>query len=42
MPYLIGIDWDKMVEDVVPFLISLEDADKIRLFPKFVKQKLFE
>ncbi|MBD3329511.1 nucleotidyl transferase AbiEii/AbiGii toxin family protein [Candidatus Dojkabacteria bacterium] len=36
-----GFNWDYLVNDVSPFLQTNEDAEKIRLFPKFLEQITF-
>jgi len=35
------IDWNQLVKDVKPFLFNSKDAEKIRLFPDFLRQIKF-
>ncbi|MBM3294063.1 MAG: nucleotidyl transferase AbiEii/AbiGii toxin family protein [Candidatus Aminicenantes bacterium] len=36
------LDFDRLSEDVAPFLYRPEDAKKIRMFPEFVESRTFE
>lgn len=38
--YLKDTNWNQVVKDVKPFLLKQEDAEKIQLFPQYLKQKL--
>jgi predicted nucleotidyltransferase component of viral defense system len=36
-----SIDWDRIIRDLNPFVLSIEDAEKIRIFPQFLRQVRF-
>jgi len=40
LDHLKNVNWENLVEDVKPFLFDPEQAEKINLFPEFLKQKL--
>ncbi|MBU0978375.1 MAG: nucleotidyl transferase AbiEii/AbiGii toxin family protein [Patescibacteria group bacterium] len=40
LSHLKSVNWKNIVEDIKPFLHNPDDADKIHLFPDFLKQKL--